>query len=330
MHCSVTGNSHSVLSPQGVSKSIKNIVIFAEKYSGETIGAINIILHGGEPMLLGTSYVNRMVGSLEDELPSVRCDYAIQTNLLAYTSHWKTLFEKVFAWKVSSSYDFFSSFRKTKDGRNYFDTWYDKVKQYQDDSGKRLYTICVLSRENVNRVDEIMEQAYSYGLNIKLNMLYSAGKAKQMEKSLYITQEEYGDALIRAYRIWKTYNNSGFLFAQGYDFENIVNHGKPAGCPYISSCVGNIFCLLPDGTLYQCGECSDAKHYCYGNALENELDIKEIVNAGVASSNISGECLDCGICGGGCLLRRTIEHADKTPFCGTYKRLYKEVSETLL
>jgi len=204
------------------------------------------------------------------------------------------------------------------------------IQQYQDDSGKRLYTICVLSRENVNRVDEIMEQAYSYGLNIKLNMLYSAGKAKQMEKSLYITQEEYGDALIRAYRIWKTYNNSGFLFAQGYDFENIVNHGKPAGCPYISSCVGNIFCLLPDGTLYQCGECSDAKHYCYGNALENELDIKEIVNAGVASSNISGECLDCGICGGGCLLRRTIEHADKTPFCGTYKRLYKEVSETLL
>ena len=191
MHCSVTGNSHSVLSPQGVSKSIKNIVIFAEKYSGETIGAINIILHGGEPMLLGTSYVNRMVGSLEDELPSVRCDYAIQTNLLAYTSHWKTLFEKVFAWKVSSSYDFFSSFRKTKDGRNYFDTWYDKVKQYQDDSGKRLYTICVLSRENVEYVEDIIREAYYLGLDIKLNYLYPAGRAIDIDKKVHLSLKKF-------------------------------------------------------------------------------------------------------------------------------------------
>jgi len=265
-HCS-TPPQKTYLLPDKAAIAVKNTVMLYEELNHEYPREIDIVFHGGEPMLLGTAYVTDLAYLMNKQMADVNIVYGMQTNLLLYNDWRKLLGSNMFSWRITSSYDFFSSFRKTKDGRNYFDTWYDKVKQYQDDSGKRLYTICVLSRENVNRVDEIMEQAYSYGLNIKLNMLYSAGKAKQMEKSLYITQEEYGDALIRAYRIWKTYNNSGFLFAQGYDFENIVNHGKPAGCPYISSCVGNIFCLLPDGTLYQCGECSDAKHYCYGNAL---------------------------------------------------------------
>ena len=325
MHCSITNDMPVILPPSGVSESIKNIVTFAESYSGDTIDEINIILHGGEPMLLDVSYVNKMVNLLKNSLPLIRCNYSIQTNLLSYAPQWRTLFEKVFEWKASSSYDFYSSFRKTKNGSDYFTAWYDKVKRYQDDSGRRLYTICVLSRENVDYVEDIVREAYSCGLNIKLNMLYAAGKAKHMDKSLYITQDEYGNALIRAYRIWKTYNDNNFIFVQGNDFENIAIYGKQLGCPYTSSCVGNIFCLLPNGALYQCGECADAKQFCYGNAMENKFDITQIINANTNNIDISEECLDCGICGGGCLLRRVTECSGKTPYCSTYRKLYKEV-----
>jgi len=328
LHCSISNDIADILRPLGVSESIKNVVAFAEMISGESIGTINIIMHGGEPMLHRASYINEMAYLLEKTLPTIEIKYSIQTNLLAYNQSWKSILKNVFAWNVSSSYDFYSSFRQTKDGSDYFSVWYDKVKQYQDDSGRRLYTICVLSRENINYIKEIIDDAYSYGLDIKLNYMYPAGKAVNMDSSIYITPEEYGDAIIKAYNAWVKYSSKSFLYVQGKIFEDSVKNGRTVGCPFSSKCLGKVFSIMPNGDLYNCAMCADMSLQCFGNVVTNDINYSNIASMKIAEI-VPEECIVCGICNGGCKKDRLFTNTEKTPFCESYKKFHRIVTKNL-
>ncbi|MBV6504789.1 MAG: hypothetical protein ILNGONEN_00342 [Syntrophorhabdaceae bacterium] len=327
-HCS-TPPQKTYLLPDKAAIAVKNTVMLYEELNHEYPREIDIVFHGGEPMLLGTAYVTDLAYLMNKQMADVNIVYGMQTNLLLYNDWRKLLGSNMFSWRITSSYDFFSSFRKTKDGRNYFDTWYDKVKQYQDDSGKRLYTICVLSRENVEYVEDIIREAYYLGLDIKLNYLYPAGRAIDIDKKVHLSPDEYGNAVIKAYKEWLKYaNNKEFIYVQGKNFEDSIRNNKKLGCPYASGCVGKVFCVMPNGCLYNCPLCADMNLYSYGNIVTNNINYENITTMMLAEI-APEECYECGICNGGCKKDKLIACTDKTPFCGSYKKYYDVVTEHL-
>ncbi|MGB9809776.1 MAG: hypothetical protein ACPLSA_07045, partial [Caldanaerobacter sp.] len=68
------------------------------KFSGQR--HITVVFHGGEPLLLGVEYYEKILNELSKE--GLELSVSFQTNLLLYDQNWKAFFKKYKA-RVSSS-----------------------------------------------------------------------------------------------------------------------------------------------------------------------------------------------------------------------------------
>ncbi|MGB9811902.1 MAG: SPASM domain-containing protein, partial [Dictyoglomus turgidum] len=194
--------------------------------------------------------------------------------------------------------------------------------------GERLYVIVVVSKINKPYVEEIIDIGEHLGLNLKLNPLFSAGRATEFFNTVGLTAEEYGEVLVRAYRQWSKYKPSGMIFEQGKEYEDYVRgiDIKPLlKCPYSGSCTGYIWGISPRGEIYNCLTSMYFGKYLLGNYITgiNEQSFREAQMHSLPDP----ECLTCGICGGGCKLFRTQE--GKSLWCLSYKMLYSEIKERI-
>ena len=64
------------MSPPVVSKTVERIAEHAESHG---LGSVDVILHGGEPLLAGSEWLAEMVGSLRSQVPA-QVNVAVQTN----------------------------------------------------------------------------------------------------------------------------------------------------------------------------------------------------------------------------------------------------------
>jgi len=329
-YCSAASQNNVTLSPYNTATAIKNTIALYKELNSSEPQRIDILFHGGEPMLLGKSYVTELANLIDKQITNTKICYGMQTNLLLYEGWRNILGSQLFSWRITSSYDFHASFRRTENGDDYFSAWYDKVKRYQDDSGRRLYTICVLSRENVDYVEDIVREAYELGLDIRLEYLYPAGRAMNMNHTTtYLTPQEYGNAIIRAYNTWKEYSDKEYLYVQGNIFESSVRNGCAVGCPFSSRCFGRVFCIMPNGNFYNCPLCADMSLCSFGNAVTNNINYENIATMKVAEIAFEEECYLCGICNGGCKKDKLLTGKNKTPFCDSYKKFHNIVTQKL-
>ncbi|MDI1473039.1 radical SAM protein [Thermodesulfovibrio sp. 1176] len=292
------------------------------------LNKVNLIFHGGEPLLMGVGYYGKFLDKLKQNgVENIRVSF--QSNMLLYNKEWK-LFLKQNKASIGTSYDFFSNFRRLAgctDSKKYFILWTQKIKQYQDDFRQRVYTITVLSKQNVKYIPDIIDIAEELGLNLKLNPLYNAGKIKADYKSFSLTPQEYGESLKIAYRCWQKYKNKGMVIEQCKDMESFVTGESSlthTRCPYAGNCVGHIWCIDPKGNIYNCGcDVQLGGKYYMGN-YKIGINKEKYIKAKAEDNQISLDCYECGICGGGCKLFRD-KKTKKYLWCDSYKKLYKEV-----
>jgi uncharacterized protein len=328
-HCCVNKNDNALFTVDDVGIALDNFLnlpIFKEK----PVDSVELIWHGGEPMILPPSFYYKVSERLSSCYPRVQFTHEMQSNLLLYDEKWDNVLGDVFKWGIGSSYDFCSSLRQTKSGVEYYPIWMEKVKRIQDKTGERVHTICVLNKENVNRVQEICQMAYETGLNIKLNELSIIGEARLIH-NLAISSEEYGEALISALDFWFKHQDNGFIFALGLDFVKMTELSSyKMTCPINSTCTGYIFGLEPNGDFYNCCECADLKVNRFGNLLNGEFHMPNYIAMKSAEAHILPECIKCGICGGGCKMQRFMSYGHmkrKTPMCSVWKKFYASVKK---
>lgn len=277
-------------------------------------------------MILGQRYFEKFINLTADH----NVVYSVQTNLTLYNSKWGNLF-KQYNMRVGTSYDFFTDYRKLKNSNNYYEVWKDKVVQYQNDTGNRIHVITIVSKENMNHAEEIIDLASQLNIDIKLNHLYPAGRGKDIFQNRFLTPEEYGNVLVRAYRAWQNYREK-IIFNHGKDFENHALYGKELPCPFIRDCK-DVIAINPDGSVHKCGVCAQLGIGYLGNALKKTLDVDAFIKMRIALASMPEECRECGICQGGCPINyntgQLIEVAqkEKATYCEAYKMLYREVTQ---
>ncbi|RLG94000.1 hypothetical protein DRO29_07030 [Candidatus Bathyarchaeota archaeon] len=314
-HCSVEHRTLYNFNPEFYALSLKKITDFLEKRS-EKITAVEIVWHGGEPLLAGKDFYHQVFRHLKKEFPHMRIYHSIQTNLLLYDDSWNKVFESVFRWNVSTSYDFFSSLRPYS-----VSTFLDRLKKFQDRSGKPGYVICVLNKENDKKVLDICMIAEENGFHIKLNYLYPAGAARRLE---FFTPVEYLRALKKVFE-----HRDEFPSVVIDPVDMFIDYAKgkimELPCPVTNRCVGKIFALMPDGKIYQCGEMADIGEGYLGD-VKNGIDQERFSELLEVSFVLDEKCMKCGLCGGGCLKQRRLYAGDMkvpTPFCTVWKEMYR-------
>ena len=321
-HCSVNHRFLSNLDSAFYVRALETIVSFVERETEERVSKIEIIWHGGEPMLAGVDFYKKTYKEVNNrfEKKGIFVNHSLQTNLIAYDSSWNEVMRDVFRWQVSTSYDFFSNLRPYD-----LEFFLNKLKAYQDASGDGGYVICVLNQQNKDKVLEICEIADEHKFSLKLNYLYPVGRGKQLES---FGIGEYGEAIVKVFRERERFGVK--IFPVDYFIEYYEGKRLELPCPITSNCVGRIFCLLPDGSIYLCGEMSDLGEGQIGKVGDREeIWFHEYFKLLEKVAVLKDECLECKLCMGGCIKQRILygEENGVTAFCRVWKDFGKEAKK---
>ncbi|MEM5815704.1 MAG: SPASM domain-containing protein, partial [Candidatus Aenigmatarchaeota archaeon] len=190
------------------------------------------------------------------------------------------------------------------------------------------HVISMITKENEDKIEEIVEKSYKYGFYVKLNKVYNAGNASFGTPDLFIDTSTYIKALIRSVEVASSLGHIVFPY---FHFEEvIVDPFRKLRCNFSGYCFDSIFHIDPYGNLYKCAVYSDLGFTPYGNFVNDDLDmvVKNFLFHKIkVHASIPVECKNCNLffmCGGGCIAFR--EHLGdismKSPYCEVTKTLF--------
>lgn len=260
---------------------------------------IQVIFHGGEPMLAGIGFYEKVM-ELENRLAimlGVTFENQIQTNATLIDSRWLAFVKKNnIAIGVS------------------FDGLYND--DYRGETKKVLKSVEILKKNDVKfgcltvvadpnyNIAKNYEYFQSLGLGVDFNCVFMEGNAKSLNK--VIDANSYTKQMVELFDRW-IYDLDG-IPVRGLDFiiKRVLNCSH-AYCRN-GSCIGHFFCLDVDGTLYGCGR-ESVKKYSFGNVnafnsfhdIINSENFKLYIKGSIERrNNCSAHCQYFEVCKGGC------------------------------
>lgn len=311
-------------------------------------GKTDIIWHGGEPLLMGFDFYEKIV-EIQNTIPNHIFNNNIQTNGMLLNDTYLNFFEQN-KFRVGLSLDGIKKThdqnRPCKNGKPSFEhtlVWIDELKKRKMGGG----AICVLNKNTASHIAEIYEFAKEKHINFKFNPQLPAGKAI-INDDLGLTPQELAQTYIELFDMW--------FFDEAEDlprikpFEEIIQsigasknkqHREiiPFGCGWRNNCANNFLAIAPNGNIYPCGRFIGDSAFLYGNI--NNGDLSDTLKNSTREKFVERskgllECKKCEynkICNSGCpnhsyLFYENIMHKD--PYCYTYKKLFKHIESILI
>lgn len=283
---------------------------------------LQLIWHGGEPLLLGEEYFQKAFEFQEKHCKDTknRIDHALQSNLTLMNERFLQLFRQLGINQVGTSYDPIANIRGPGEKRDsvYYNTHFMK--------GLRLLLkhrfgwgfIYVVTKKSLKNPLDIFYFLTNLRLNggFMLNPVLIYGEDKT---GIGITTDEYADFLGKIFPVWWKYRNR---FPQVSPFkmlvENIVEKKRAVGCEDTGRCAYEHVYIGPSGETSQCGRAGDWEMISYGNIKDRSFtDIMHDKQRDqfIKRNDIllNGECKGCPwweFCHGGCPLDSYIKHKD--------------------
>ena len=305
---------------------------------------LEILWHGGEPLLWGIENYRIIFEFIDKEFTDVRHVISMQTNLSLITDEFIDLFLK-YNVSVGISLDgpqnINDSERVFPNGRGTFNTVLSKLRHCKE-RGLHMGCIIVATKKHIGRIPELYNFMCDNGINFKMNPLFISGEAKRNESELGLTIDEYVTMTTELFDLWfydkkNKINNSKFI-----DIASGLLTRKMSLCSLGENCQEHVICVAPNGDVLPCGRFCDSElmHFSYGN-LHNEhyCDVLKRIKESKAykradfikNSNCS-KCKYFNICHGGCLHDGYINSGDfesKTFMCSANKKIFSNIESRL-
>ncbi len=309
----------------------KNIDDFLKAKPAENV---QVIWHGGEPLLLGEEYFLKAYEFQEKYCPEtkIRIKHAIQSNLTAMNENFIGLFRKLGINQVGTSYEPLANMRGP--GKDRDSAFYNKQFMKGINILKRNNMgwgfIYVVTKKSLERPLDI----FFFLSNLKLSggfMLNPVLLYGEDKYNIGITPEEYADFLGAIFPYWWAHRDR-FQAVNPFRMftENIIDKKVSVGCEDNGTCAYGHIYIGPSGEASQCGRAGDWEIISYGNINDRSLlDImqdkqrEQFLNRDKLLQE--GECKDCPywkFCHGGCPLDSFIKTKDflhKTNRCNGKK-----------
>lgn len=317
-----------------------------EEYVKQTnIKHINLTWHGGEPLLMGPGFYEKVYNKSLSLKKIVDLEHSMQSNLTLYNDSFVEIFEKL-DMSLGSSVDPFKGIRLLKPwGEDHFETWIKKVQLIKD---TRFFRggIIVIHKHHLDQPEKIfkfVEDFYFFTnkkQSLQFNYIYNEGRLKCGEFDLGITDDEWADFLIKAFNWWNGINRS--IPVQPLDaLSKWYERNQPGGsCQTHENCAAHWIGIDPLGNVYNCGVHMDTHSEKYGNIYD--APFSEIV---LHPDRIKlykryeclgeTECKNCrwlDKCTGGCPedgKRKYGDRLSKAGMCKVYNTLYNKLYKTI-
>lgn len=311
---------------------------FLAQYLELFSGRLFLIWHGGEPLLVGLRYFERIVELEEKHLKERQTiKNAIQTNATLINDKWADFF-KTHNFKVGVSLDggqeSHNHFRKNRSGRGSFKQVMHGVKILQRHDIQPGF-IQTLTHDNARHAKEDFDffanilGVKRWGVNNFLDV--NAVNQKMLDQS--ITNKELTAFLKTYIDLWIAQNDEQLQTREIENFMSGVLGKRASGCAFNGACSG-YFCLEYDGKIYPCDHFSNHAEFLLGDLTSQSL--LEILNGPIRLKyaedvdKLHPDCKFCEwkqACHNGCTAHRLGGISGKYYFCETRKAIFVYLKE---
>lgn len=321
-HCYV-----GVMRDAYIDMTIDNAISIIEKLPEKT----EVILHGGEPALMGVDYYTAVTKNFHDKI-----SFSIQTNLTLIDEKWIPFLSNITQGRVSTSYDYGSSLRpiNKKD-------WVKRVKLLQRHN-INPYVVSIFWKRNQSvDIREMIDFFQNIGTSFRLNYVENIGYASDNGFwSLRHNRFLYAAAIKNLFDMWFMNPNAKILVDPCAEIMSFfLVGGSVKKCPFSSKCYANIICINPNGDVFPCGGFDCFPGFRYGNLInEGYTDILQsdrYIEAGCRTLNLPEKCQNCDyffVCEGGCRLEAFSYYGDinrETSMCDEYKEIFQHIEKKI-
>lgn len=230
---------------------------------------INLIWHGGEPLLIPLSYYKEIYNYCKEK--NIQIKYSIQTNGTLLSQE-KIDFFKNNNTNIGLSFDGL----KNEYTRSSTKILLDNIKLLQ----KNNYypgAIMVVNQSNVNNLIEEYEYFKSLNLGMKINPMFKDGAACK-NSNLCLDVNNYIKKFIDLFIYWANDVNCNISVSTFEELLSLIVNEYSGVCTH-NSCLGKWLCLDTDGMIYPCDRLCTSDY-----KLANIEEISSIEEA-FASSN---------------------------------------------
>lgn len=266
---------------------------------------IEIIWHGGEPLLAGKIFFGNVLE--EESKINKKIVNIIQTNGTLLDQEWARILKRGrfrVGISVDGPEDMHDFYRVSKLGRPTFKLVKRGIAAVKD-LGVPIGPISVITKGSISRAKEIFSFLYNSGLK-KMNF----SPCPDIGESYAITGKEYGEFLLAIFEEWMKLDDPDVKIVPLSSFMQVLVGGHPTVCYYKDDC-SNFLSIDSDGSVYVCGRSVGIESRKIGNvkdeSLGNILKSEKYLSIKRDMSSISSECKTCewlSVCNGGCPLHR--------------------------
>jgi serine-type anaerobic sulfatase-maturating enzyme len=301
---------------------------------------VSFIWHGGEPMVPGLRFYERVVELQEQYGEGSVYDNSIQTNGTLINDRWLEFFKR-HRFSVSISIDgprdLHDRFRVDRRGRGSFDRVARAIEAVQS-ADLPLGVCVVISRANVEFVDEIYDFLAERRLRFNVIPLNRSGGARDHFDDVGLDAEEYAPAWIRMYDRWFDADQD-YVYCSDFVYKTrAILAGQPADCVGLSQCSETNISVDPMGDVFACATLSGSDGTRYGNLVEDDLEtvMNSPVARGYRRRATDPQCASCRwqhVCHGGCQARAYKffgDHNRRDYYCPSLFRMYEHVAARLV
>lgn len=245
---------------------------FFKKVDEETRGVIDLIWHGGEPLLPGPAFY-KDIFSREEKLKNVKVKNYIQTNGVL-------LNEKILDMFLQNQMCIGISFDGPKEIHDMLRITPNNGGSYKSVSKamnmlnrKRVQfgVITTLTSYHVGNEKKLFEEYKKYSCSAKLNPFHPTGRGEKEREELEVSPNEIASFLKNMYDIWVGDKSRKEMLISPYDdLIRIIIGIKPKECVFYD-CKDDFLEMEPTGNFYPCGKFAGIEAYCLGNIFDDSI-----------------------------------------------------------
>lgn len=215
----------------------KYIILLSQKYQ-----YINIIWHGGEPLLAPISYYEDIYNFCKKL--SSNFTFSIQTNGTLLNQEIITFFKENDT-NIGLSFDGLGNeFTRSKSGKILENIILLKENDFHPGA------IIVINERNVNNLIQEYNYFKSLDLSMKLNPMFNEGAAVKNEY-LSLNPNEYVSNFISFFKYWAYDKECNINVSTCTELVNLITNEHSSVCTN-NSCLGKWLCLDSNGIIYPC------------------------------------------------------------------------------
>lgn len=307
-------------------------ITFITKVALETDASkINIMFHGGEPLLLPYEFYLYAFDQFDKLLPHLQVSYSLQSNLFNITDQLMTLFNK-YRVNIGTSIDGPENICDTNRQNGYFKKTLKGVNVVRN-SGQNVGAIATITQQTKNDIIEIAKYFRNDSINFSLHAAIKNINNNDDEYAL--KAQDYSDLLLELLP-WYIKNRHYVKISTFDDFVTMIVNQSPSSCTF-NNCFRMFLAIDPQGNITSCQRFAGNADYFLGNIFD-QPSLTDLCQTPAAIRQLSRQqqvqdkCHDCSylhLCNGGCYYNALSDHNIIDPLCDTYKTMFDHVNAKL-